>query len=239
MRNKKHRSEACRFSERSRHALLLFVTLFLFSFTIVAAENNLERLAGYLKGKKVTVERLEKDYSCYPLTETVERGLSRVKNLEKAVRESRENTRIAALFPKISAWAKYRSDDRLYLYQQNNISVGKDYITVGPDDNNTTIGDIHAFEVGGKVEFDLSQLAYNPDFIRFSTEEQKLHQLRTELVEKIVYAYYYIAIVKAITLNNVPVPPEFLLAAEVTAKKMSEWFFDLTGLRLDRCAPLH
>lgn len=200
------------------------------------AASELEKLAGYLKGRKVTVATLEKDYSCYPLADVLERGLRQVKDLEKAVRDSRENTRIAGLFPKFSAWARYREDDRLYLYQQNNISVGKDYITVGPDDNNTTIGDVNAFEVGGKLEFDLSRLLYNPDLIKFSDQEQKLHQFRTELVEKMVYAYYYIAVVKALTLNTVAVPPEVMLPAEITAKKLAQWFKGLTDLRLDQCA---
>lgn len=197
---------------------------------------ELEQLAAYLKGKKITVDILEKDYSCYRLDETLERGLRQVKDLERAVRDARDNTRIAGLFPKFSAWAKYREDDRLYLYQQNNISVGKDYITVGPDDNNTTIGDVNAFEVGGKLEFDLSRLLYNPDLIKFSDQEQKLHQFRTELVEKMVYAYYYIAVVKALTLNAVDVPPEVMLPAEIAAKKLSQWFKGLTDLRLDQCA---
>ncbi len=196
---------------------------------------ELDQLAGYLKGKKITVETLEKDYSCHPLDDTLERGLRQVRDLERAVRDARDNTRIAGLFPKFSAWAKYREDDRLYLYQQNNISVGKDYITVGPDDNNTTIGDVNAFEVGGKLEFDLSRLLYNPDLIKFSDQEQKLHHFRTELVEKMVYAYYYIAVVKALTLNAVEVPPEVMLPAEITAKKLAQWFKGLTELRLDQC----
>jgi len=113
--------------------------------------------------------------------------------------------------------------------------VGKDYITVGPDDNNTTVGDIHAFEVGGKIELDLAQLLYNSDIVKFSNEEQRIHQFRTELTEKMVYAYYYIAIVKALSFNEVAVPPEVMLSAEITAKKLATWFHDLTGLRLDQC----
>jgi outer membrane protein TolC len=214
----------------------LCATLVILCFWGTSNAAELEQLAVYLKGKKITVDVLEKDYSCYRLDETLERGLRQVRDLERAVRDARNNTRIAGLFPKFSAWAKYREDDRLYLYQQNNISVGKDYITVGPDDNNTTIGDVNAFEVGGKLEFDLSRLLYNPDLIKFSDQEQKLHQFRTELVEKMVYAYYYIAVVKALTLNAVEVPPEVMLPAEIAAKKLSQWFQGLTDLRLDQCA---
>ncbi len=223
----------------SDHFLSLFVgmTISAFACGLAAAEPNIERLATYLKGKKITVERLEKDYSCYPIAEAIERGIAKVKNLEKAVRESRENARIAGLFPKVSAWAKYRSDARLYLYQQNNISVGKDYITVGPDDNNTTVGDIHAFEIGGKIEFDLTQLAYNSDTVKFANEEQQVHQFRTELIEKMVYAYYFIAVVKALSFNETDVPPEIMIPAEIAAKKLSAWFYDLTGMRLDKCGP--
>lgn len=216
---------------RSVCAVTLFAAL-----SLGAADPGLEQMTRYLKGKRITVETLEKDYSCYPLVDALAKGLQQVKDLEKAVRDARDNTRIAALFPKMSAWAKYRSDDRLYLYRQNNISVGKDYVTVGPDDNNTTIGDINAFEVGGKLEFDLARLLYNTDLIKFSEQEQRLHQFRTELVEKMTYAYYYVAVVKALTLNGVETPPEVLLPAEIAAKKLAIWFYDLTNLRIDQCA---
>ena len=163
---------------KQKTLIILTLTILLHSFKIFAEQkDDLETMAGFLKENDISTEQLEKKFSCISLDEVLRKGLVNIKDLEKAVVSSRKNTRVSGLLPEISAWGKYKSDEKLYLYQRNNIAVGKDYITVGPDENNTTYGDIHSWEVGGRIKFNLSKLVYNSDTIKFSDQEQKLYFL--------------------------------------------------------------
>lgn len=198
-------------------------------------KNDLEALASFLKGKEVTAATLETKYSCMTLEKTLSKGLAGINDLEKAVISSRKNTRVAGLLPEISFWGKYKSDEKLYLYQRNNVSVGKDYITVGPDENNTTYGDISSFEVGGRIIFDLTKLVYNPDTIRFTEQEHKLYFLRIEMIDKISYIYFFNAMLKAVTSLNAEIPEEKVLIYRLTAKKLNGWFKSVSGIDLDEC----
>jgi len=123
----------------------------------------------------------------------------------------------------------------MYLYQQNNISVGKEYITVGPDDNNTTLGDLNTFELGGKVEFNLTNLVYNTDTIKYSQEEVKLTQFKTELIERIGYIYYYAAMLRAVREKRIEVDGTELLQAEIENRKLLSWLKNITGIDLYKC----
>lgn len=196
---------------------------------------DLESLASFLKGKHVTASILETKYSCMTLEKTLSKGLAGINDLEKAVISSRKNTRVAGLLPEISFWGKYKSDEKLYLYQRNNVSVGKDYITIGPDENNTTYGDISSFEVGGRIIFDLTKLVYNPDTIRFTEQEQKLYFLRIEVIDKISYIYFFNAMLNAVTSLNIDIPEEKMLIYRLTAKKLNGWFKSVSGINLDEC----
>lgn len=202
---------------------------------LMGEENYLESLAVYLKGKKITTGILEDKYSCMNLEQTLNKGLANINDLEKAVVSSRKNTRVAGLLPEISAWGKYKSDEKLYLYQRDNISVGKDYITIGPDENNTTYGDVSSFEVGGRIRFDLTKLVYNPDTIRFSEQEQKLYFLRIEIIDKLSYIYFFNAMLNAAIAVSAEIPEEKLLIFQLIAKKHAGWFKSVTKLDLNNC----
>jgi len=169
------------------------------------------------------------------LDEMLKKGLENIDDLEKAVVSSRKNTRVAGLLPEISAWGKYKNDEKLYLYQRNNIAVGKDYITVGPDENNTTYGDVSSWEVGGRIKFNLSKLVYNPDTIRFSDQEQKLYFLRIEMIDKLSYIYYFQAMLNAIETLKIKAPKEKLLILKIKAKKHNGWFKSVSGIDLEKC----
>lgn len=218
---------------------MFFKVVVFFTVVLICAAgfcDDLEKIAVFLRDKKVTVDILEKQYSCRPLSVTIESGMKEVKDIEAAVKSARQNTRIAGLLPTLTAWGKYSSDDKLYLYQQNNIAVGSDYITVGPDDNNKTIGNINAFEVGAKLEFNLSKLLYNTDTLKFTEEQQKLYYFKVELIDRITYAYYYIAVVKAVKATGTEVPVEIMMPVEIAAKKLEQWFKSITNLSLSECS---
>lgn len=198
-------------------------------------KNDLELMAGFLKDSNISTTDLEKKFSCITLDEMLKRGLENIDDLEKAVVSSRKNTRVAGLLPEISAWGKYKSDEKLYLYQRNNIAVGKDYITVGPDENNTTYGDIHSWEVGGRIKFNLSKLVYNSDTIKFGNQEQKLYFLRIEMIDKLSYIYYFQAMLNAVEKLKIKAPKEKLLVLKIKAKKHNGWFKSVTGISLEKC----
>ncbi|HDT11641.1 MAG TPA: hypothetical protein ENN58_02760 [bacterium] len=200
-----------------------------------ADNSDLESLALYLKGKNIDARTLETKYSCMTLEQMLNKGLENIDNLEKAVISSRKNTRVAGLFPEITAWSKYKSDERLYLYQKNNISVGKDYVSVGPDDNNTTYGDLTSFEVGGRIKWDLSKLFYNSDMIRFSDQQQKLYLFRMEIVDKLSYIYFFISMLNAAVALSVDIPEDKMLLFQLTARKYNGWFKSLAGFDLNDC----
>ncbi len=220
-----------------RIATLTLITLtFLLTIkTYAETKSDLEIMAGFLKDSEVSTEDLEKKYSCISLDEMLRKGLANIKDLEKAVVSSRKNTRVAGLLPEISAWGKYKSDEKLYLYQRNNIAVGKDYITVGPDENNTTFGDIQSWEVGGRIKFNLSKLVYNPDTIKFSDQEQKLYFLKIEMIDKLSYVYYFQAMLNAVESLKIKIPKDKLLLLKIKAKKHSGWFKSVTGFDLKTC----
>lgn len=195
----------------------------------------LETVATHLKGTKITAEKLETEYSCISLEQMLKKGLANINDLEKAVVSARKNTRVAGLLPEISAWGKYKNDEKLYLYQRNNIAVGKDYITIGPDDNNTTYGDLNSFEVGARIRFDLTKLLYNSDTIRFSDQEQKLYFLRIEMIDKLSYIYYFSAMLNAVKKLKVVVPEEKMIVFEIINKKHNGWLKSIAGFDLLEC----
>lgn len=203
--------------------------------SLLADDLILESLALYLKGQKITAENLETQYSCMTLEEMLKKGLANINDLEKAVISARKNTRVAGLLPEISMWGKYKSDEKLYLYQRNNIAVGKDYITIGPDENNTTYGDLTSFEVGGRIRFDLTKLLYNPDTIRFSDQQQKLYFLRIEMIEKLSYIYFFNAMLGAAKLLKTEIPEEKAIVFNIINKKHNGWLKTLTGFDLFDC----
>ena len=211
--------------------LLLFPTSELFC----AEPSPVEALAAFLKGYDVTSESLENDYSCIALDEMIEKALRNVADLEKAVVSARKNTRVAGLLPEISFWGKYKSDEKLYLYQRNNIAVGKDYITVGPDDNNTTYGDLKSYEVGGKISFDLKKLLYNPDTIRFGEQEHTLYLMRIEMIERLSNVYYFSAMMKAVESLDVKIPEEQMIVFRIIDKKNNGWLRSYAGFDLYSC----
>ncbi|MGI6393326.1 MAG: hypothetical protein ACOX2F_01115 [bacterium] len=214
----------------------MLLLLMICSGFLAGAEGTvLESVASHLKGFKITAEILEEKYSCMSLDQLLEQSLAEINDLEKAVVSARKNTRLAGLLPEITAWGKYKSDEKLYLYQKNNIAVGKDYITIGPDDNNTTYGDLNSFEVGGRIRFDLTKLLYNSDMIRFSDQQQKLYFLKIEMVEKLSSVYFFTAMLKAVKELGVEVPPEKMIVYEVIDKKQNGWLKSLTGIDLYLC----
>jgi hypothetical protein len=213
----------------------VLLTLLLTPDLYAQEKNDLELMAAFLKESKVSTEDLEKKFSCMTLDEMISKGLKNIDDLEKAVVSSRKNTRAAGLLPEISAWGKYKSDEKLYLYQRNNIAVGKDYITVGPDENNTTYGDVRSWEVGGRIKFNLSKLVYNPDTIKFSDQEQKLYFLRIEMIDKLSYIYYFQAMLNAVEALKIKAPKEKLLILKIKAKKHNGWFKSVTGIDLKKC----
>ncbi len=216
--------------------LQIIFVYFSINLTVFAAEESeLEKLLGFLKGKQVTLADLEKKYSCYSIEAVTHSGLSKIKEIEADVTSSRQNTNISALLPKLSAWTKYSNDEKAYLYQQNNISVGKDYITVGPDDNNKTVGTINSYEIGGKIEFDLSKLLYNSDTLKFTDQEQKLYLFRADLVDKITYVYYFAAVGNSLKQTPSEIPLNIMLQAEINSKKMKQWLRETAGIDLDVC----
>jgi hypothetical protein len=222
--------------ERRMSRWFIFIFLILIFTTIYAkGESELEKLTKLLKGKKITVDILEKEYSCLTLETVINSAIKEIGKQEEIVKRERKMTRKAALLPKFTAWSKYKNDEKLYLYQQNNISVGKDYITVGPDDNNATLGNIDTFEVGGRVQFDFSRLMYNPDTIRYNEHLHKIGIIKMEIIERVTYAYYHSAVLNALNLNNIKVPPTLLIPAEINSKKMKMWFKNVTGKDLDNC----
>ena len=216
--------------------ITLILMILLQNFKILAEQkNDLEVMAEFLKESNISTEQLEKKFSCMSLDEMLRKGLANIEDLERAVVSSRKNTRVAGLLPEISAWGKYKSDEKFYLYQRNNIAVGKDYITVGPDENNTTYGDIRSWEVGGRIKFNLSKLVYNPDTIKFSDQEQKLYFLRIEIIDKLSYVYYFQAMLNAIEKLKTKIPEEKLLILKIKARKQNGWFQSVTGFDLEKC----
>ena len=191
------------------------VTIDFSPFRLCAEPTPLEQLAAFLRGEDFTSESLENDYSCITLDEMLEKALKNIADLEKAVVSARKNTRVAGLLPEISFWGKYKSDEKLYLYQRNNIAVGKAYITVGPDDNNTTYGDLNSYEVGGKISFDLKKLLYNADTIKFGEQEHKLYMARIEMIDRLSGIYYFSAMMNAVEKNGIKIPPEQLLVFKI------------------------
>ena len=202
---------------------------------LYAEPSPLESIALFLKGSEITSESLEKDYSCITLDEMLEKSLKSINNLEEALVSSRKNTRIAGLLPEISFWGKYKSDEKLYLYQKNNISVGKDYITVGPDDNNTTYGDLKSYEVGGKISFDLKKLLYNSDTIRFGEQEHKLYLMRIEMIERLSNIYYFSAMLFAAEKSGIKIPEEQMLVFKIIDRKNNGWLKSFAGFDLYDC----
>ena len=200
-----------------------------------ADSSPLEQLAFFLKGEGVTSESLESDYSCITLDEMLEKALKNIGDLEKAVVSARKNTRVAGLLPEISFWGKYKSDEKLYLYQRNNIAVGKDYITVGPDDNNTTYGDLKSYEVGGKISFDLKKLLYNSDTIKFGEQEHKLYLMRIEMVDRLSSVYYFSAMMNAVEELGVKIPEEQKIVFKIIDKKNNGWLRSYAGFDLYSC----
>ncbi len=215
------------------------MTVILFLLTAVipldGRSPDLESLAEYLKGHGISAEILETKYSCMTLEQVLEKGLENIDDLERAVVSARKNTRVAGLLPEITAWSRYKSDERLYLYQKNNISVGRDYVSVGPDDNNSTYGDLTSFEVGGRVKFDLSKLLYNTDMIRFSDQQQKLFLLKIEIIERLSLIYFFNSMLNAIVALSVEVPEEKMVIYQLTAKKYNGWFKSIAGFDLNEC----
>ena len=212
--------------------LLLSAVTDLLLFRLYAEPSPVEALAAFLKGWDFSSESLEEDYSCLTLDEMLTKALKSISDLEKAVVSARKNTRVAGLLPEISFWGKYKSDDKLYLYQKNNIAVGKDYITVGPDDNNTTYGDLKSYEIGGKISFDLKKLLYNPDTIRFGEQEHKLYMARIELIDRLSGIYYFSAMLNAVEKNGIKVPPEQLLVFKIIDRKNNGWLKSYAGFDL-------
>lgn len=211
--------------------LLLFLT----SDVFCAEPSPLEALAAFLKGEDITSESLESDYSCITLDEMIEKALRNIADLEKAVVSARKNTRVAGLLPEISFWGKYKSDEKLYLYQRNNIAVGKDYITVGPDDNNTTYGDLKSYEVGGKISFDLKKLLYNPDTIKFGEQEHKLYLMRIEMIERLSGVYYFSAMMNAVKSLGIKIPEDQMLIFRIIDKKNNGWLRSYAGFDMYSC----
>lgn len=204
-------------------------------FRLCAEPTPLEQLAAFLRGEDFTSESLENDYSCITLDEMLEKALKNIADLEKAVVSARKNTRVAGLLPEISFWGKYKSDEKLYLYQRNNIAVGKDYITVGPDDNNTTYGDLNSYEVGGKISFDLKKLLYNADTIKFGEQEHKLYMARIEMIDRLSGIYYFSAMMNAVEKNGIKIPPEQLLVFKIIDRKNNGWLKSYAGFDLYSC----
>ena len=215
--------------------LLLSAASNFFVFRICAEPVPIEALAAFLKGEEFSSESLEKDYSCITLDEMLTKALKGISDLEQAVVSARKNTRVAGLLPEISFWGKYKSDEKLYLYQKNNISVGKDYITVGPDDNNTTYGDLNSYEVGGKISFDLKKLLYNADTIRFGEHEHKLYMAKIELIDRLSGIYYFSAMMTAVEKNGIKIPPEQLIVFKIIDRKNNGWLKSYAGFDLYSC----
>lgn len=215
---------------------VIILTVSIYNCKLIAQETTvLESVASHLKGFKITAEMLEKKHSCITLDQLLKKGLAGINDLEKAVISARKNTRAAGLLPEISAWSKYKSDEKLYLYQRNNIAVGKDYITIGPDDNNTTYGDLTSFEVGGRIKFDLTKLLYNSDTIKFSDQQQKLYFLRIEMIEKLSSVYFFNAMINALKNLKVEVPEEKMIIYEIINRKQNGWLKSFTGVDLYEC----
>lgn len=215
---------------------MMTTLLWIHDFNRLSADTvMLENIASNLKGLKITAETLETKYSCMTLEQMLKKGMSKINDLEKAVVSARKNTRAAGLLPEISAWGKYKNDEKLYLYQRNNIAVGKDYITIGPDDNNTTYGDLSSFEVGARIRFDLTKLLYNSDTIRFSDQEQKLYFLRIEMIDKLSYIFYFNAMLKAVKELKVSIPEEKMIVFDIINKKHNGWLKSIAGFDLFEC----
>lgn len=200
-----------------------------------AAESPLEALAAYLRDKNISSEILEELYSCVPLDEMLRQSLKSLDNLEESLVSSRKRTRVAGLLPEISVWGKYKNDEKLYLYQKNNIAVGKDYVTVGPDDNNTTYGDLTSYEIGGKISFNLSKLLYNSDMIKFGEQEQKLYFLRIDMVDRLSNIYFFSAMLRAVEELKIEIPVEKRILFEVMNRKNLGWLKAHAGIDLDSC----
>jgi len=205
------------------------------NFTLYAESSPLEALAAFFKGEGISTENLEKEYSCITLDEMITKALSNTADLEKALVSARKNTRVAGLLPEISFWGKYKSDEKLYLYQRNNISVGKDYITVGPDDNNTTYGDLKSYEVGGKISFDLKKLLYNPDTIKFGEQEHKLYLAKIELIDRLSSIYYFSSMLFAAEKLGLNIPPEKMIVFKIIDRKNNGWLKSYVGFDLYNC----
>ena len=202
---------------------------------LFGAESPLEALAAYLRDKNLTSETLEELYSCTTLDEMLRQSLKSLNNLEESLVSSRKRTRIAGLLPEVSIWGKYKNDEKLYLYQKNNIAVGKDYVTVGPDDNNTTYGDLTSYEIGGKISFNMSKLLYNSDMIRFEEQEQKLYFLRIDMVDRLSNIYFFAAMLRAVDELKIDIPAEKRILFEVMNKKNLGWLKAHAGFDLNSC----
>lgn len=215
---------------------ILLLPLMMIPDSVYAADKlPIEALASFLKGQDVTSELLESEYSCITLDEMLEKALKSIDDLEKAVVSARKNTRVAGLLPEVSVWGRYKSDEKLYLYQKNNIAVGKDYVTVGPDDNNTTYGDLNSYEVGGKVSFDLKKLLYNPDTIRFGEQEHKLYAARIEMIDRLSSVYYFSAMLKAVETLGIEIPEDQEIIFRIIDRKNNGWLRSYAGFDLYSC----
>lgn len=188
-----------------------------------------------LKGSGVTAATLESRYSCFPLQTVVEQGVRKLKKRERAIKQQRKGLRASALLPTLTTWGRYKSDDKVYLYQQNNISVGKDYITVGPDDMDTTFGDFSSWEIGGRLKFNLSNLVSNPVVGRFVEQEHSLAEERIQLIDRISSLYFLIALIKAIKQNNIHPSESIMTQAEIRARTGNAWFISIGGTNLMEC----
>ncbi len=195
----------------------------------------IEQLAGYLKDSGVTAAELEAIYSCRPLHDVVDEGLRHIQKAEKDIEKQRKHVRSSALLPTVTVWGRYRSDDKIYFYQQNNIAVGKDYITIGPDEHNKTQGDMSSWEIGGRMKFTLSNLVANPMSGRFIEQEISLEEQRAVLIDRISNTYFLIALIRAIKKRHVTVPSHILTDAEIAARTGNAWFISIGGNSMLTC----
>lgn len=216
--------------------IYIFIQIvFFLSFLYSDPSENMKQLLSHFKDHEITIEQLEEKYSCHPLSVVIANTLSSIHDIESEIRHSRSNTRLSALLPKITLWGKMKNDQKIYLYQKNNISVGKDYVSVGPDDNNTTEGDLDSYELGARFSFDLSNLLYNKDTLRYASEEKSFVYYKKELIENISYVYYYQAIMNAVNALEVDMPPEERLFHETSLRFLTSWVKEISGREIQSC----
>ncbi len=216
--------------------IYLFIQIVFFLFFLYSdPSENMKQLLFHLKNHRITPEKLEKTYSCHPLNLVITSSLSSIHDIESEIRRSRSNTKLSALLPKITLWGKMKNDQKIYLYQKNNISVGKDYVSVGPDDNNTTEGDLDSYELGARLSFDLTNLLHNKDTLRYASEEKSLVYYKKELIENISYIYYYRAIMNAVNALEVDIPAEERLFHETSLRFLTSWVKEISGMEIQSC----